>query len=108
MHLVLTESNMITSRPFPSPSWQKSDGVVGFTSTTEISAERHAEPRASTVAGGGEAGAGVGVPQGDSVKLRHAAVSGGWQAMAEETSETSLVTDEGEHAGSGLVVLRDS
>lgn len=49
-----------------------------FTSTIEVSAERHAGPWASTAVGGEEAGAGVGVPQGDSVKLRHAEVSGAW------------------------------
>lgn len=79
-----------------------------FTSTIEVSAERHAEPWASTAVGGEEAGAGVGVPQGDSVKLRHAEVSGAWQTTAGETAETSSVTDAGEHAGWGLVVLRDS
>lgn len=78
----------------------RSKSKPGMSSTIEVCAERHAEPRASTVVGGEEAGAGVGVPQGDSVKLRHAEVSGAWQTTAGETFETSSVT--------GLVVLRDS
>lgn len=84
------------------------DAAVGFTSTTEVSPERHAEPLASTAAGGEEVGGRVGVPQGDNVKLRHADVSGAWRSTAGETAETSSVRDGGKRATLGLAVLRDS
>lgn len=81
---------------------------MGFTSTTEVSAERHAEPRASTAAGGEEVGGRIVVPQGDSVKLRHAEVSGAWRTTAGETADTSSVRDGGKRATLGLAVLWDS